>query len=37
MDKERHFYVTGYVGEGASRMLMDLQDMESVEIGRAHV
>lgn len=32
MGKERHFYVTGYVGEGASRMLMDLQDMESVEL-----
>ena len=29
---KRKFYVTGYVGEGAKRMLLDLKNMESVEL-----
>lgn len=28
----RHFYVAGYVGEGSRRMLMDLQEMETVTL-----
>lgn len=30
---KRYFYVTGYVGEGARRMLLDLEKMENVELA----
>ncbi len=29
---EKNFYITGYVGEGAKRMLMDLENMENVAL-----
>lgn len=29
---KRQFYVTGYVGEGAKRMLLDLEGMDNVEL-----